>query len=250
MKILNAIVTVAYTLSATTALAADGIGKAMAVIPVAKISGETGLRELSVDSDVFVGDLVQTDAGGEAQLLFDDGTRMVVGANSSLVIEEFLFRGTAAENRFVVRALGGAFRFISGDTGDQNYVIHTPTATIGVRGTAFDFTVTPGEGTRLILLEGEVQLCDEDDADGEDCVTVATPCSVLRTKGKDGTVEEIPAGQDRQDANEEKFPYVTDQSDLRVDFQVAGHSCAPGRGQGIPSFVKLPSEAQNNPSRN
>ncbi len=229
MKILNAIVTVAYALSASTSLAASSAGRAMAVLDAASVSGQTGNRILSVGSDVFVGDLIATDSAGEAQLLFSDGTRMVVGANSSLVIEEFLFRGKAAENRFAVRALSGAFRFISGDSGDENYTIRTPTGTIGVRGTAFDFTVIPGEGTQMILLEGEATLCNEDDDDNnDDCVTVATPCAVLRTNEEDDNVEEIPAGQGRQNVIKENFPYVTNPSELHEDFQVAGHPCTPG----------------------
>ena len=171
MKILNAFVAVAYTLSSTTALAVEGIGEAMAVIDAASVSGQTGSRTLAVGSTVFVGELVETDDIGEAQLLFSDGTRMVVGPNSSLVIDELLFRSDAAENKFAVRALGGAFRFISGDSGDRGYSIRTPTATIGVRGTAFDFTVKPEEGTKLLLLEGEATLCNDDDGDGkeDDC---------------------------------------------------------------------------------
>jgi len=227
MKILNAIVTVAYTLSASTALAADGIGKAMAVIPVAKISGETGLRTLSVDSDVFVGDLVQTDAGGKAQLLFDDGTRMVVGANSSLVIEEFLFRGKAAENRFAVRALSGAFRFISGDSGDENYIIRTPTGTIGVRGTAFDFTVAPTGGTKLLLLEGEATLCGKNGA----CATVTTPCGLLSTD--DGRrVGEIAAAHGRAEETRRSFPLLIMQSRLLEPFRVEGPACTAGMTAG------------------
>jgi hypothetical protein len=221
---------VAVSVAATTAAQADGVGRAVAVIDVASASGQIGDRALAVGSTVFVGDLVQTDGGGEAQLLFDDGTRMVVGANSSLVIEEFLFRGKAAENRFAVRALSGAFRFISGDSGDKNYTIRTPTGMIGVRGTAFDFTVTPGEGTQMVLLEGEATLCSEDDDDNnnDDCVTVATPCAVLRTNEEDDKVDEIPAGQSRQEVIDENFPYVTNQEELGEDFQVAGHPCAPG----------------------
>ena len=134
MKFLKAIVAVAYTLSATTALAADGAGKAVAVIDVAAVSGQIGDRDLEIGSTVYVGDLVKTNGIGEAQLLFADGTRMVVGSNSSLIIEEFLFRGQAAENRFAVKALGGAFRFISGESGDMNFRITTPSGTIGVRG--------------------------------------------------------------------------------------------------------------------
>jgi hypothetical protein len=227
MKILNAFVAVAYTLSATPSLAANGIGKAMAVIEAANVSGEAGNRTLVVGADVFVGDLVKTDTIGEAQLLFTDGTRMVVGANSSLVIDEFLFRGDATENKFAVRALGGAFRFISGESGDDNYAITTPSGTIGVRGTAFDFTVSP-EDTKVLLLEGEATLCENDENGNKDkdCQTVATPCAMLRTNDDEDKVEEVTEG--KQEEIDENFPYVKSDAELREDFQVVGHGCATG----------------------
>jgi hypothetical protein len=139
MKILSVLMAAVLSLSALSlstakALAAEGVGQAVAVIDSASVSGQIGDRTLAVGSTVYVGDLVKTDGIGEAQLLFADGTRMVVGSNSSLVIEEFLFRGEAAENRFAVKALGGAFCFISGEGGDSNYSITTPSGTIGVRG--------------------------------------------------------------------------------------------------------------------
>ena len=220
MKILNAIVTVAYALSASTSLAASSAGRAMAVLDAASVSGQTGNRILSVGSDVFVGDLIATDSAGEAQLLFSDGTRMVVGANSSLVIEEFLFRGKAAENRFAVRALSGAFRFISGDSGDENYTIRTPTGTIGVRGTAFDFTVAPEGGTKLLLLAGEATLCGESGA----CATVATPCGLLSTD--DGRqVVEIGAAHGRAEEARRSFPLLIMQSRLLEPYRAEGQAC-------------------------
>lgn len=110
------------------------VGQAKAVIDQASATGQIGARSLTVGAPIFLGDIVATDGVGEAQLLFQDGTRMVVGPNSSLIIEEFLFRGESSANKFAVRALGGAFRFISGDAGAQAYEIRTPSGTIGVRG--------------------------------------------------------------------------------------------------------------------
>lgn len=111
-----------------------GVGQAKAVIDMASATGQIGARALTIGAPIYLGDVVATYNIGEAQLLFQDGTRMVVGPNSSMVIEEFLFRGTASENKFAVRALGGAFRFISGDAGARAYEIRTPSGTIGVRG--------------------------------------------------------------------------------------------------------------------
>ncbi len=220
MRVVSFVAAAAVSLSFTTALAAEGVGEAMAVIDAASVSGQIGERVLAVGSRVFIGDLVATDAAGEAQLLFADGTRMVVGPNSSLVIEEFLFRGKAAENRFAVRALGGVFRFISGDSGDEGYSIQTPTGTIGVRGTAFDFTVTPEGGTKLVLLEGEATLCTEDGA----CAVVATPCGLLHTD--DGrTVGEIAIGHGRAEETRRSFPLLAMQSNLREPFRIDGHGC-------------------------
>jgi len=148
-------------LCGTSAVAAEGIGKAVAVIDQASAIGKVGKRTLAIGMPVHLGELVKTDEAGEAQLLFNDGTRMVVGANSEMMLDEFVFRSSATENQFVVRALNGAFRFITGDASKDSYMIHTPAATIGVRGTVFDFSVTPDD-TNLLLLHGGVNMCGND----------------------------------------------------------------------------------------
>jgi hypothetical protein len=234
MRVLRIIAAAAILVSATAAQAGDGVGEAMAVIDAASASGETGDRTLEVGSDVYVGDLVATDAEGEAQLLFADGTRMIVGSNSSLVIDEFLFRANSSDNKFAVRALGGAFRFISGSSGDQGYSIRTPSATINPTGTAFDFTVVPGEGggTKMVLLGGGAKMCEDDDGDGkedEECATVVTPCGVLQTTDdEEEKVEEVAVEDGRKQTIIDNFPYQTSDSTLLEDFKVAGVDCVSG----------------------
>ena len=164
------------------------------------------------------------------QLLFADGTRMIVGSDSSPVIDEFRFGGSAtedaSENRFVIHALAGRFRFISGDSGDRGFSIRTPSARIDVRGTALDFTVTPEGETKMVLLEGEATLCSEG-GEGGDCATVASPCALLQTDaGED--VEEIEAGPRRVRETREHFPHLESQSNLLEDFRIAGHGCGAG----------------------
>ena len=148
----------ALVIAFNTAAAADGIGEAVAVIDQASTKGTVGEQALSVGMKVFLGDLVKTDSGGEAQILFDDGTRMVIGPNSELMLDDFAFRAGATENKFIVRAFNGAFRFITGEAQKDAYLIQTPSATIGVRGTIFDFSVTSTE-TNLLLLHGGANVC-------------------------------------------------------------------------------------------
>lgn len=151
----------AIAFTATTAAAAEGIGEALAVIDQASTEGTVGEQTLAVGMEVFLGDRVKTDSIGEAQILFNDGTRMVIGPNSHLMLDELVFRAGATENKFIVRAFNGAFRFITGGAPKDAYLIQTPSATIGVRGTTFDFSVTP-DNTKLLLLHGGVNVCGTD----------------------------------------------------------------------------------------
>ncbi|MDT8342810.1 MAG: FecR domain-containing protein [Thermohalobaculum sp.] len=151
----------AISLAAGVAGAAEQIGEAKAVIDSATAEGNVGERALVSGAEVFFGERVKTDSVGEAQLLFKDGTRMVIGPNSNLVLDQYVFRSGAADNQFVVRAFSGAFRFITGSGPKDAYLIHTPAATIGVRGTSFDFSVTPGE-TNLLLMHGGATVCSND----------------------------------------------------------------------------------------
>lgn len=103
-----------------------------------------------------------------------------------------------------------------------------------MRGTAFDFTVTPEGETKLVLLEGEATLCSESDEDGEgDCATVVTPCALLQTD-TDQDVEEIEAGNRRVQETRTHFPYMTSQSSLLEPFRIDGHGCTDG---GLAEFA-------------
>jgi len=116
-------------------------GSTVAVSTQAEASGPGGTRILNVPGDVFQGDSIVTDSRGQAQIRFVDDTRFVVGPNSRLVIDEFVFSpdGTAKDVAF--NTLKGTFRFISGKSPHEAYSIRTPTMTIGVRGTTVNIRV-------------------------------------------------------------------------------------------------------------
>lgn len=209
----------AFVLAATTATAQQEVGEAKAVIDRATASGQVDDRALAVGSVVFLGDEVMTDGQGEAQLLFKDGTRMVVGPNSALVIDQFVFRSQSQENSFAVRALGGAFRFISGDAPKDAYLIHTPAATIGVRGTAFDFTADTSE-TDLLMLDsgppdGGAVVC----APGAECERANEACEVVTARRGAG-VAVVEDGAARDEKLRTRFPLAGSQEHLAEGFRV------------------------------
>jgi hypothetical protein len=202
------------------ALAASG--KAVGVNPSATDEVKTVSRDLVVGSDVGIGDKIVTGPAGQVQLLFTDDTRLVVGPSSSLVVESYLLRGDKSVGQFALNALGGSFRFITGKSDHSAYAINTPTGTIGVRGTAFDFLVDPDKGilpgkkpgTTVTLFRGEVLLCNLEKV----CVTLSHKCQVgaitLPESFKIGTI------QAADDGFRSKFNYVDSQKPLLPDFRL------------------------------
>ncbi|MEL7345916.1 MAG: FecR domain-containing protein, partial [Pseudomonadota bacterium] len=173
-----------------------------------------GTRKLlEQGAPVASGDIIQTNARGEAQLLFPDQTRIVVGPGSTLVLERTLFNSRNKAQRFVINAVGGTYRFISGESRKSRYQIKTPTATMGIRGTAFDFTVTDEE-TTVLMYEGIVNLCARD----RHCARLSETCSSVIID-----VEELfsQPGTDREHLQllTERFPYRDGQIRLRADFR-------------------------------
>jgi hypothetical protein len=160
---------------------ASAAGTAVAVDPEAMVRSSGVQQVLLVGADVRIGDLIETSTGGHAELAFDDGTKIVVGPGSALLIEDYLLRGDGSTGDFAISALGGTFRFISGKSAKESYRITTPTGTIGIRGTAFDLVTNKLEGARVLMYSGATELCP---TSGE-CVVVSDSCELgeMKTDG-------------------------------------------------------------------
>ena len=119
---------------------AGAIGAVVATAGQVSASGPGGTRPLAAGSPLFERDKIVV-ISGNAQIQLLDGTKMVVGPNSALVLEKFLMRGGSTAQNVSIDALRGTFRFITGNSPHSAYNLHTSNATIGIRGTAFDFWV-------------------------------------------------------------------------------------------------------------
>jgi hypothetical protein len=199
---------------AIPASAADPIGEAVAVAGSPTSSG----RALSAGSAVYENDRIVT-GRGNVQILFIDQTKLVVGPNSNLVIDRFLMRGGNRAQKFSVNALRGTFRFISGNSAKNAYDIKTASATIGIRGTAFDFS--SGRETLVAVLEGGVRLC----ARGN-CETIPEGCGVGRARSND--VDEL-GGRSKGQALRQ-LPYIVNQGSLNRGFRLNTRSCRSSLG--------------------
>ncbi len=97
-----------------------------------------------------MGDQIVAGPDGLAQIRFIDNTRLVVGPNSRLTINSFIFDRNDKAKKVTINALKGAFRFISGDSPHQAYTLKTPTMEIGFRGTVVDINARGPELDRRL----------------------------------------------------------------------------------------------------
>ena len=205
------------------ALAATGLsalaasGTALGVKPQAEADTSGASRVLTVGADIFIGDKVNTGPAGQVQIKFSDKTELVVGPNSSLLIEDYLLRDDQSAGKFAINALSGTFRFATGGAPKDRYIIITPTGTIGVRGTAFDFNVDD-ERTRVLLFHGAVRLCNL----AGTCVTLDDTCEIGTYDLSQSTVIGSPddlTGEQR-DVLQAVFKYAEVQTPLMREFWV------------------------------
>lgn len=216
---------------ASPAVWAQGLGEAVEVRPSAQIISGGATRTLTVGGGVASGDEIKTNGSGKVQMVFPDQTKIVVGPNAYLKIEETLFRNSGTARKFSTNALAGSFRFISGETDERVYKLSTPLATMGIRGTAFDYTVTPDRKTDLLVFNGVVRFCAED----RRCATVPGGCqavSILR----DGTFVQPTTVEEKRELLLRSFPLLADQSDLRPPFRTSTTGCS------VVKLIRLPGD--------
>lgn len=116
------------------AAAIEPSGQAVRVDPDVNAAGPGGDRMIELEGAVFIGDQIVAGPVGLAQIRFIDNTRIVIGPNSRLTIDTFVFNPDNTARKVTITALKGSFRFISGNSAPSAYSIRTPTMTVGIRG--------------------------------------------------------------------------------------------------------------------
>ncbi len=125
---------VALIALASPAAALEPSGHAVRVNPAVNATGPGGERMIVLEGAVFMGDVIVANPNGQAQIRFIDNTRLVVGPNSRLTIDTFVFNPDNTAQKVTVSLIKGSLRFISGNSPAEAYTINTPSMTIGIRG--------------------------------------------------------------------------------------------------------------------
>jgi hypothetical protein len=110
--------------------AAEKVGQAIKINVT--VTGAAG--PMSTGDAVHRDERVRANASGVGQFQFDDGTKLAVGPNASVVIDKYVLGEGGKLKKLTVRATKGTFRFISGKSSPSAYTIVTPAGTMGIRG--------------------------------------------------------------------------------------------------------------------
>jgi hypothetical protein len=115
-------------------------------------AGQPSLN-LEKGAKLLQGDQIETIAGAEAHVSFDDGGYLAIRPNSTVKIAQYVVTGDVTDSA-TIELIRGALRSVTGWIGKLDaprYRINAGTATIGVRGTDHDVVlITPEEASTSV----------------------------------------------------------------------------------------------------
>jgi hypothetical protein len=205
------------------AAAAERVGEAVRI----SVQVQGGGGALAAGDAIHRDETIRSNASGTGAFLFADGTKLAVGPNSSIVIDDYVYKSGKA-GKLAIGATKGTLRWISGTSDHSAYRIETPSGTLGVRGTAFDVYVGPDGLTAVTLLTGAAEFCN-----ARGCRSLTRRCDVLIARPNGditeprGIVRDLGIGRRGEDV----FPFLAGKAWLPRGFK-AGSRCA-GLGGSI-----------------
>ncbi|HEY9079629.1 tandem-95 repeat protein [Magnetovibrio sp.] len=130
---------------------------------VTDINGEVtviradGTRATLQNGDaVLQGDILETSAEGAIGILLADGASLSMGANARMVLDEMVYDPGTQEGSIALSVMKGIFTMVSGEVAKvdpEAMLIHTPVATIGIRGTQIGLDLSNGRDLSLVMME-------------------------------------------------------------------------------------------------
>jgi len=118
---------------------------------------EPKVTRIAKGDEVVRNEVVRTAADSDARFVLRDDTNLALGPGSTLKLDRTVFDDPKVGD-IAIKLTQGAFRFVTGHSEKEAYVISTPLATIGVRGTTLDFLVKKRQN-KIVLAAGKATIC-------------------------------------------------------------------------------------------
>jgi hypothetical protein len=211
----------AVALLIPTPVQAETVGKAVSIRTI--VTGARG--ELKSADPVSRDERIRTNASGLGQFQFIDGTRLAVGPNSTITIDEYVLGSGNRVKKLTLNVAKGTLRWISGRSPSSAYQIRTAAGSLGIRGTAVDVAVR-GNTAMMVLLNGAARWCPPNDR--RNCVTVNRPCDFIVAQGGNITEPERVTSSAVNQFGANSLPFLINNQRLLPSFRLGRANCGIG----------------------
>ncbi|MFC1673561.1 FecR domain-containing protein, partial [Pseudomonadota bacterium] len=112
--------------------------------------------ELKVGDQVFQGDILETAADSAIGVILADETTFSMADEGRMVLDEMVYDPGTQEGSVSLSVMQGVFTVVSGQvakTDPDAMTLHTPVATIGIRGTQVGLDISDGQNLKIVLME-------------------------------------------------------------------------------------------------
>lgn len=147
IKVLAAFVLLAAQSAAaqTAPLQTGPVGTVTLLQGPASVTRQNATQALQPAAQIFSDDILETGPAAKLLVTFADGSKLTLGPNADVVIDEFAYNPNSGPNgggnTAALRVTGGAMRLVAGAVerigGPQAIKVATPVGNIGIRGTDF-----------------------------------------------------------------------------------------------------------------
>src|SRR5262245_38060133 len=151
--------TLLYCSTSSQAAEPSDIGKAVVIKNLVTAADQQDKRRLAKGDGVRELELLETQTASHGDFRLADDTKLALGPDARLVLDKFVYDPNTTSKQVLINFAVGAFRFISSSKDPVGYELKTPTATMGVRGTVFDFYIADKGAMVVLMHKGAVDVC-------------------------------------------------------------------------------------------
>lgn len=120
---------------------------------------QASAEELPFGHEVYSQETITTPANGATVMRFHDQTQLQIGANSTVVLDKFVYDPNSGSADASIKFTKGVFRYIAGQAkSEESIKLSTPTTTLTIRGTKFIVQVLDDGATTVAVVEGQVDI--------------------------------------------------------------------------------------------
>jgi hypothetical protein len=126
----------------------EPIGNVASLTGVATVIRNNAATPLQLKDDIYLNDVVETQASSSLGITFNDATTFRLSANAQITIDNYVYEENGSNNAGAFDIARGTVAFVAAAVAKTgNMQITTPSATLGIRGTTGVIEVPEGAAT-------------------------------------------------------------------------------------------------------